>query len=137
MRPELQRKQTGQCNGSLIKLNSVSFDAQDWISEPEFFSENKRKLRFWNNDYAWYGDEYDEYTMDSMLYGVDYIAPVPSTLPPLKKKDSFNGDKKIKAEVERFNTDENGIQSNNVPKLFPQGSTRVSTKYLPERPSPE
>lgn len=82
------------------------------------FLGKQKEVALRNNDYAWYGDEYDEYTMDSMLYGVDYIAPVPSTLPPLKKNDSFNGDKKVKAEVERFTTDENGIQSNKVRSCF-------------------
>ena len=82
------------------------------------FLGKQKEVAIRNNDYAWYGDEYDEYTMDSMLYGVDYIAPAHPPLPPLKKKDSFTLAKKGKPEVERFVTDENGIQSNSVKSCF-------------------
>lgn len=82
------------------------------------FLGKQKEVAIRNNDYAWYGDEYDEYTMDSMLYGVDYIAPAPPPLPPLKKKDSFTFAKKVKPEIERFMTDENGIQSNSVKSCF-------------------
>ena len=82
------------------------------------FLGKQKEVAIRNNDYAWYGDEYDEYTMDSMLFGVDYIAPAPPPLPPLKKKDSFSFAKKVKPEVERFVADENGIQSNGVKSCF-------------------
>ena len=78
----------------------------------------QKEVALRNNDYAWYGDEYDEYTIDSMLYGVDYIAPAPPPLPPLKKDESFGVEKMFKPEVERFVADENGIQSNKVRSCF-------------------
>jgi hypothetical protein len=83
------------------------------------FLGKQKEIALRNNDYAWYGDEYDEYTIDSMLYGVDYIAPAPPPLPPLKKSHKAPIETKIvKPEVECFTTDENGIQSNKIRSCF-------------------
>jgi len=78
----------------------------------------QKEVALRNNDYAWYGDEYDEYTIDSMLFGVDYIAPASPPLPPLERQDSIHIEQVIKPEVERFVTDENSIQSNTVRSCF-------------------
>eukprot|EP00548_Thalassiothrix_antarctica_P010632 CAMPEP_0194156052 /NCGR_PEP_ID=MMETSP0152-20130528/66889_1 /TAXON_ID=1049557 /ORGANISM="Thalassiothrix antarctica, Strain L6-D1" /LENGTH=1145 /DNA_ID=CAMNT_0038863439 /DNA_START=65 /DNA_END=3502 /DNA_ORIENTATION=+ len=83
------------------------------------FLGKEKEVAIRNNDYAWYGDEYDEYTIDSMLYGVDYIAPSAPPLPPIQREeDSRFFPNKIKPEVEVFTTDENGIQSNKIRSCF-------------------
>jgi len=72
-----------------------------------------------NNDYAWYGEEYDEYTIDSMLFGVDYIAPgPPPPLPPLNRIVSDGLHKKRATGTELYTMDENGVQSNKVRSAF-------------------
>eukprot|EP00547_Thalassionema_nitzschioides_P011153 CAMPEP_0194263894 /NCGR_PEP_ID=MMETSP0158-20130606/47302_1 /TAXON_ID=33649 /ORGANISM="Thalassionema nitzschioides, Strain L26-B" /LENGTH=1115 /DNA_ID=CAMNT_0039004115 /DNA_START=191 /DNA_END=3535 /DNA_ORIENTATION=- len=83
------------------------------------FLGKQKEVALKRNDYAWYGDEYDEYTIDSMLYGIDYIAPAPPPLPPIEKREEAKvASNRSKSEVEVFVTDENGIQSNKIRSCF-------------------
>ena len=105
----------------------------------------KKEVAMRNNDYAWYGDEYDEYTLDSMLYGVDYIAtgPMPA-LPPLHKvQRTVSGQKAKGAKVEPddYETDCNGIQSTKIPSCFHRVArglqpTLSQRTHLPSENSP-
>jgi hypothetical protein len=100
------------------------------------FLGKQKEVAIRNNDYAWYGEEYDEYTFDSMLYGMDYIASTPAPLQPLNHTTSLSSVSESKAEVEKFNVDGNGIQSNRVRSCFHKVarglmSTICSKDHLP------
>jgi hypothetical protein len=65
-----------------------------------------------NNEYVWYGNEYDEYTLDSLLYGVDYISTgsKPPLPPMVERKDSISSVSADKnSNLHAFQLDENGI----------------------------
>ena len=78
----------------------------------------KMEIALRNNDYTWYGEEYDEYTIDSMLYGVDYIAPgPPPPLPPLNRQLSGGITKKATG-TDLYTIDQNGVQSCKITSAF-------------------
>lgn len=79
----------------------------------------KVEIAIRNNDYAWYGEEYDEYTIDSMLYGVDYIAPgPPPPLPPLPTPHAESIHKKEALGADLYHMDQNGVQSSKICSAF-------------------
>ena len=60
---------------------------------------------------AWSNDEYDDYTMDSMLFGVDYVDPISLTRHQIKAKMKRDQISKPLSSDDVNNTDKNGIQS--------------------------
>ncbi len=74
----------------------------------------KKEIAIMNNEYVWYGNEYDEYTLDSLLYGVDYISTgsKPPLPPIVERKDSISSVSADKnSNLHAFQLDENGIYS--------------------------
>lgn len=73
-------------------------------------------------DDTWYADDYEEYTVDAMLFGVDYIAPGPQPpLPPMENQTGLGeNDEQIWTyeAATRYQTDSNGISSSGVQSSF-------------------
>ena len=82
----------------------------------------KREVEVENG--GWYVDEYDEYTVNSMLFGVDYIAPGPKPpLPPMPRRGAstvMDGEEIFwdHPGATTYQVDDNGIQSSTLESSF-------------------
>jgi hypothetical protein len=96
---------------ALLRCSGLDVQAQIFLG-------TKKEIAI--NNYGYYAEEmqYDDFTVDAMLFGVDYIVPGPQ--PPLPKivsnvqqvlPNPLNADIWANTGVTTFVTDENGIQS--------------------------
>ena len=100
------------------------------------FMGTMKELQLFSTAETWYGDtDFDEYTVDSMLFGgVDYIAPGPQPpLPPMPENSPLGGEEEegqlwTLPGATTYRIDVNGIQSSFVNTSFHRVARRMRPK---------
>ena len=118
------------------------YSSADWCvlrcsgldAHARIFMGTMKELQIFSAAETWYGDtDFDEYTVDSMLFGgVDYIAPGPQPpLPPMPENaplDNEEGQLWTLPGATTYRIDANGIQSSFVNSSF----HRIARGMLPK-----
>lgn len=119
-------------------VNDPKWARQTWYSSADWcvmrcsgldvhariFMGTMKELQVMSSTADWYAEEYDEYTVDSMLFGgVDYIAPGPQPpLPPMPENEPLEaqdeGQLWTLPGATTYRIDANGIQSSFVNTSF-------------------